>query len=619
MIKKIKQFARAHKFFSTIIVVVVVGGGYYWYRSTQGAVTVTKYVVQAATQGTVVASVSGSGQVQPVTTINVNSQGGSGDVTSIAATVGQSVTQGQLLMQIDPTNEEKAVEEAQLNLQSAQLALAKLQEAPATTTLQQDEDSVTQAQQNLVEASTTLGTDYQGGYDSLSQVFVDLQNTVAELQNFVLGKDINKIQNDPDAFVSLLPSYLQPEALPYRDNVESTYSVALAAYQQNFTDYQTASRNSSPATLDALFAETLNTAKDMSDAVTASKSLITNIIDNYPSSSSTSPLPPITNTYSTSFGNYTETVNNDITNITNIQNTIQSDETAITNDNLSLTVDQDSLTALQGGPDTLDVQSQQISIQNSQISLQTAEQNLANDSVRAPIAGVVASIPAIVGEPAPSTAATIVTNSDVALVTLNEIEAAKVNLGDESTLTFDALPDLSLAGQVVEIDPVGTVSQGVVNFNAEIAFQDIATSSDESVKPGMSVTANIVTQVDQNVVAVPNAAVVTEGTATYILEPATAVSTSSLAASASGGVVIPQGTKMVPVTVGLSNDTLTEITSGVNVGDQIIVQTIKSSGSAGAATSGGTSALRLLGGGGAGGGGGFGGGAGRAGGGGGVL
>ena len=115
------------------------------------------------------------------------------------------------------------------------------------------------------------------------------------------------------------------------------------------------------------------------------------------------------------------------------------------------------------------------------------------------------------------------------------------------------------------------------------------------VKPGMSVTANIVTQVDQNVITVPNAAVVTSGNLSYILEPATPISAAELTSSASGGIVLT-ATKQVPVTVGLSNSTMTEIDSGISVGDQIIVQTIKSTTAAKTTTAsaGGTSALQLL-------------------------
>jgi HlyD family secretion protein len=142
--------------------------------------------------------------------------------------------------------------------------------------------------------------------------------------------------------------------------------------------------------------------------------------------------------------------------------------------------------------------------------------------------------------------------------------------------------------------------------------------ANDQVKPGMSVTANIVTQADQNVITVPNAAIATQGTASYILEPATALTDAAIASSSAGGIVLSAAPRLVPVTVGIANDTETEITSGVQVGDQIIVQTVKSAtGSPGSPASAGTSlnvgALRTLGGGGGfgggGGGGGFGGGA----------
>jgi hypothetical protein len=70
-----------------------------------------------------------------------------------------------------------------------------------------------------------------------------------------------------------------------------------------------------------------------------------------------------------------------------------------------------------------------------------------------------------------------------------------------------------------------------------------------------------------------------------------------LASSANGGIIIP-ATKDVPVVTGLTSDTMTEIASGVSAGDQIIVQTIKSTTAAKTTTAstGGTSALQLLGG-----------------------
>jgi len=454
-----------------------------------------------------------------------------------------------------------------------------------------------------VNASTTLAQDYQSGFDSLGPMFVNLQTVMTGLQSFMNGTDISKTQSDPDALVGLLPNYLQAGALPYETALKGQYAAAITAYQQNLTDYHASSASSSPLALDALLAETSNTAQAINAAVKAGKDLFTYVGQNYPAQENGSQaLPATATTLQNNFSTYTTTMSSAVSGIQSTISGIASDKNNIINTQNSLRQASETLAETIAGPTATTLLGQQISAQTAQYNLTTAQQNLAYTSVTAPISGVVSAISAVVGETAGSNAATIVGDGQIAQVTLNEIDAAKVVLGDKATLTFDALPNLSLAGTVVEIDPVGTVSQGVVSYNVQIGFSQPAdTSSTNQVKPGMSVTASIVTQVDQNVIAVPNAAVVTSGGTSYILEPATPLSAADLASSANGGIVLP-ATKSVPVTVGLANDTMTEIASGVNAGDQIIVQTIKSSSAAKTtATAGGTSALQLLGGAGGGG------------------
>jgi HlyD family secretion protein len=597
IIQKLRIFILSHKIISGLVGVAVIVGSWYWYSIAATPSAVSRYVVQNATLGTVISSVSGSGQMQAATTVAVKPQT-SETVTKVYVAVGQHVAQGQILVQLDTANEAKALSQAKISLQSAQLSLAKLEEAAATTTIQQDQDAITQAQESLIMASTTLARDYQSGFDSLSTAFVDFQNIMIALQNFVQGNDINKSQTDPDAYVSLLQNYMQTSALPYRDDIESSYSAAESAYQQNLLDYHAVNRNSSTSTLDSLFLETSATSQTIGDATKAVKDLLDYIVDNYKSSSSTNPLPPVTNTFQANFGTYTNTVNSDITNLANTVNTIASDKTSISNDTLLLNEKQQSVAQLQAGPDPLDIQSQDLSIQQAELNLQTAEQNLAYDSIRAPISGVVSAVAAVVGEDAPSPVVSIVGDNDIAEVTLNEVDAAKVSVGDKATLAFAALPNISVAGQVVEVDAVGTVNQGVVNYNVQIGLVGLNATTTQEIRPGMSVSANIVTQVDQNVVALPSSAVKASGGASYVLEPSTQLSAADITASQSGGIMLSGGTKMVPVTVGISDNTSVEIKSGVNPGDQVITQTIQSTSPAAGATAApsGSSALRLLGG-----------------------
>jgi len=613
MIGTFIKYIRAHKIVSIIVVIVLLAGGYYWYSVANTATTVTKYVVEDATQGTVVTSVSGTGQVQAGTTINVTPKV-SETVTSIPVTVGKHVSAGQVILQLDSTSERRALAQAKLSLQQAQLNLQETQQV-STSTLLQQQNAVTTAKQSAANASTTLAQDYQSGFNSLGTTFVNIQTVMVGLQDFMAGNTITKTQNDPDALVGLVPNALQDGALPYEAALKAQYAVANAAYQTNLADYHAASATSDTKTLDALLTETYNTAQAINATVKAGKDYLNYVINNYPSQGiGQQILPTSVSTMQSNFSSYTTTMSSVSSGLQNTVTGIASDKNNIINTQNSLAQASETLAETLAGPSATTLLGQQISVQSAENNLTTAQENLAYTSVTAPISGVVSAITATVGQTAGSNAVTIVGDGEVAQVTLNESDASKVALGDKATLSFDAISELSLAGTVVEIDPVGTVSQGVASYGVQISFsQPSDTTSTLLVKPGMSVTADIVTEVAQNVIAVSNSAIVTSGGSSYILEPATAVSAADLASSASGGIVLP-ATKRVAVTVGLSNSTVSEILSGISVGDQIIVQTIKSTGAskstATTKTTSGSSVLNLLSGGSTRGGGGGGGGGG---------
>jgi macrolide-specific efflux system membrane fusion protein len=142
-----------------------------------------------------------------------------------------------------------------------------------------------------------------------------------------------------------------------------------------------------------------------------------------------------------------------------------------------------------------------------------------------------------------------------ASVQINEVDASKVQVGQKATMTFDAIDGLSLTGKVAKIDTVGTVTQGVVSYAATINFDSI----DSRVRPQMSVSTIITTQVKQDVLSVPNTAVKTSSTGSYVQV-------------LQNGVPVQQD-----VQTGSVNDMDTEITSGLNEGDGVITQIISPS------------------------------------------
>jgi membrane fusion protein, macrolide-specific efflux system len=163
-----------------------------------------------------------------------------------------------------------------------------------------------------------------------------------------------------------------------------------------------------------------------------------------------------------------------------------------------------------------------------------------------------------------------------AQVQIAETDRPKVKIGQKVELTFGAVSDLTITGKVTQIDAVGTSTSSVVTYDVTITF-DV---QDKRLNPAMTVSASIITQVDPNVLLVPNAAIKTDTSGgTYVL------------------VQDPSGTpRQVTVTVGPAGDTDTEVTSGLSGNENVVTQTITAGGSS---TSGTRSGLSVLGGGGA--------------------
>jgi macrolide-specific efflux system membrane fusion protein len=168
-----------------------------------------------------------------------------------------------------------------------------------------------------------------------------------------------------------------------------------------------------------------------------------------------------------------------------------------------------------------------------------------------------------------------------------ESDAVNVKVGQPATVSFSALPNVTLPGSVTSIASTSTLVSNVVTYNATIGLSQ----SDPSVKPGMTASVNVITAEKDNVLHVPSSAV--RGTGT------------------TGTVTVVNGKQQttVPVGIGVRGDTDYEITSGLTAGQSIVTST--STAGSGLTTGNGlTNRLRTGLGGGLGGGG-LGGGAGR--------
>lgn len=537
--ERIKTYALAHKWISALATVALVAGVYNTAQVIQGSNKTTTYTLSSATNGTIITTVTGSGQVSADEQVAVTSKV-SGALTSLPVTDGESVVAGQLLATVDATD-------AARSLRSAQIALAKLEEAPATTT--------------LTETQNSVATSYADAFNDIAAAFVNLPTIVSGIDD-MLNTQSGYLSEPNTEYLNDTARSLRAAALVSDANADINYQAAL-------TQYKTVTRQSDKATIESLLDLTYTTVQSISQAIKDERTAVDFIQSQAIQANKSLAVPVQTNltTWSDEASSYLST--------------LLSDKNSITQSN-------ESLASLLSGTDSLDIEAQELSIEAAQESY--------NDYfIYAPISGTLSlSAKSTDTMSNGTTIGTIISDQKIVTIALNEVDAAKVKVGDKATLTFDAISNLTVAGHVSDVSVIGTVSSGVVTYDVTIALD----TDDARIKPGMSVSAAIVTNVASNVLTVPNAAIKTQGTTSYVQElPDLGTTTATTIASAATP-------KNIPVTVGVSNSTVTEILSGISAGDKVIIKTSTSGASAVTTTATKTTTASLFGGGGGPGGGG---------------
>jgi len=154
-----------------------------------------------------------------------------------------------------------------------------------------------------------------------------------------------------------------------------------------------------------------------------------------------------------------------------------------------------------------------------------------------------------------------------------------VKEGQSATLTFDALPGVTLKGRVTEVGLLGQTSQGVVSYPVKISIEP---SPDlEKVKASMTVDANIVVEEKTDVLTIPLTALKTRNEKSFVEVPDEADLTLFKSQTSTNQRQRSQKTVTLEfppkekfVQTGISDEENIEIISGLNEGDYIIVRTI---------------------------------------------
>ena len=226
------------------------------------------------------------------------------------------------------------------------------------------------------------------------------------------------------------------------------------------------------------------------------------------------------------------------------------------------------LATLGGSSAQTSLENASISLQNAQLSLQNAQDALDNYTITAPISGTVIEKNFKAGDTIDNnslTAAggTLAVLYDMSTLTfemkIDEKDINKVQVGQEVTITADAVEGITFSGVVDTVNINGTTVSGQTNYPVTVVIND-----PQDLKPGMNVSADIIVERAGTVLCVPVDAV-NRGSD----KPTVQVAQEG-ALDENGNVVDPSKLETREVTLGRNDNDNIEITSGLSEGEIVV-------------------------------------------------
>ncbi len=216
------------------------------------------------------------------------------------------------------------------------------------------------------------------------------------------------------------------------------------------------------------------------------------------------------------------------------------------------------------GVDTAKLKQARAQVLQSQASLKQLEEQLSYTTIVAPMDGVILSRDVEIGDAVSSilvlgsTATLVMTEGDINQVyvqgKVDEADIAHVYMGQPARIKVESFRDRVFSGKVTKIAPLGVEKDNVTTFEVRVSIDNPG----GELKANMTANAEIMLDEHKGVLTVPENAVSYDGQKNAFVQ-------------------VPdknqkEGMHKAPVTVGLSNGSVTEILKGLKEGDQVVLQ-----------------------------------------------
>lgn len=492
---------------SAAAVIAILGSSILYFKSGNSSAG-TKQTVTVA-RATVVQDVAVTGKTKSMSRVDLAFER-SGRVAQVPARTGAVVKAGQLLVQLE-TGELAA----QYNQANSSLSAAQAQRAQYVAAL-----AIQQAKLDEILAGTrpeeiTLAqNDVQNAAQTLANYYADSTNTVADAHqkadDSVRTKTLGMFSGSPGQLYTATYTTCEESAKNLAEKLRGSSDYALTELKRN---NEKIALTVSDVEIDALLENSAAQLVIIKQFLDATRTSISNqCVQN-----------------DTTIAGFRTNVNLAIASVVTAQGSIQTLQQNIKSQKLTVNKLQNTLSLKKAGavPQQVDAQraavaqaAANIKTQESQISsaaatVQLYGAQLAKFSLRSPMDGTVTFLDIQRGElasPGTVVATVIAPNALEIEAQIPEVDVSKLSVGNEVSITFDAIGNNSFKGTVSFIDPAETVIDGVVNYKIKISLQ----TEDARVKSGLTANVIINAQKRENVLTLPEFALTEEDDGVYV-------------------------------------------------------------------------------------------------------
>ncbi len=407
------------------------------------------------TTGDIATTISASGQLVAQREAEL-SLGQQGTVATVHVQVGDVVAAGDPLVEIDRTELERNVRNAEQSLIIQENNLADLYTGATA-------EEIAAAEASLASAQASLSSSYRGASEAeVTAARANLTSAEAALADLLDGPNTAEVTQARATLEKQQAAVQQAQAAydQVKDRPDVGATTQARDLQQATIDYETAQ-----AEYDRLMAGASAEAIAQAEATVASARSNLDALLNDP----------------------------------NRPASIASAESQVASA-------QSNLASLTTGSTAQQIAITQAQVEQARISLETAQANLEDAVLAAPFDGLVTAVHVVAGEQASGAVITMIDLDSLEVVlTVDEVDLGAVEMGQEAVVTLETYRGTEIPATVIAIDPVSSAGADSAIATFDVHLKLAATN--KVLRVGMTANAELVTAEATGVLLVPNDAI----------------------------------------------------------------------------------------------------------------